>query len=224
MTFTLQDQKHPQGPSLWETLLQEYSQASVAAGAYAFATRAGIKALMDSEQFSQFIEEGTCHLVIGADDITDLTALAELKERVARYEGHLTIQMFVHGGTRVFHPKFCWFQRQGSGEADAGSEDAEDAVDAVSVGASAGIGTAPAGSIVVGSGNLTAGGLARNWEAFVHQDLTQEELDQVKAQWTTWLEDNQEYLHPLEDMGSLRKVRANSKFWDRVKAFLKGVD
>jgi len=63
---------------------------------------------------------------------------------------NFSVSAFLHEGQRLFHPKFCWFK------------------------------TKSGGKLVIGSGNLTFGGLRNNWEAYSIVDLDADELSSLE--------------------------------------------
>jgi HKD family nuclease len=82
-------------------------------------------------------------------------------ERLAQLSGSRTALMarvLVHDRGGIFHPKLCWFVHGDRLR------------------------------LVVGSGNLTIGGLARNTEAFVATELSGGEASAAKAEIQVWLE------------------------------------
>lgn len=93
---------------------------------------------------------------------------------------NLKIRIFVHDQAVLFHPKFIWL------EEDEGLR------------------------LIVGSGNLTRGGLEANWEALTDSLLDGEEADAARNQIATWLADNRRLLFDPTDEQAIEAVRANA--------------
>jgi len=69
---------------------------------------------------------------------------------------HLSASVFLHDRNTIFHPKVCWFATNDGGVA------------------------------FVGSGNLTVGGLAGNWEAYAGIDLSFTDVTTLRTSWAEW--------------------------------------
>jgi hypothetical protein len=89
----------------------------------------------------------------------------------------------------IFHPKLCWFR-------------------------------APKHTIyVVGSGNLTPGGLRNNREGFTFSELGQRASKKLQNTWASWLKTNECRLFPLNhpDVLSRAKMNVNIKLKTHIK-------
>jgi hypothetical protein len=182
MTLRIQDPSFQESLSLHEALIEACNDAELGAGTFAFATLDGVKLFMEDTAFIEFISEGSFQVLVGMDAITDRRAVEKLCELNDQLDG-LNVTAFLHNGRNLFHPKLCWFRNpDGSGR------------------------------LVVGSGNLTIGGLRNNWEMFAVQKLTETETDSIERTWTNWLDCNQERIHPITDDAvnarAIRNVRA----------------
>src|SRR5205814_334851 len=105
-----------------------------------------------------FLGQHAFELIVGVDALTDANALQSLA-RLQTAFSNLTVSVFLNTYSgTLFHPKVCWF-RQARG-----------------------------GTLITGSGNLTEGGLSRNWEAFTVTRMDVRELDDVQRQWDRWKE------------------------------------
>ena len=175
----MQDPTIPYSYSLHEALLQACVGAESGGGAYAFVSQDGVKLLLGDEAFRSFVESGTFKLVVGIDEITNENALRKLRELRDMYRG-LDIVAFLHDVRgALFHPKFTWFKNRRGG------------------------------MLIVGSGNLTARGLRRNWEAFSTVQLDKREMKQIEADWDGWIAHQGRYLKSIDDEAVLEKARSN---------------
>lgn len=100
-------------------------------------------------------------------------------QRHAAEKPLLSVKAFVHDTSAIFHPKICWF-------------DADDGL-----------------HLIVGSSNLTRGGLQANWEAFTESILVDDEADAVRSEIAHWMESSAGSLLPLDDARVLEAVEAN---------------
>jgi hypothetical protein len=95
---------------------------------------------------------------------------------------NLSAQAFVHGSTSLFHPKLAWFRRPESLQ------------------------------LLIGSGNLTNGGLVNNWEAFTVTEYNDGEISPVEATISAWLDSHAGDLRDLDHEDVANAVAANKKF------------
>jgi hypothetical protein len=164
---------------LLEALL-DASKSSHAGGAiFAWTNRSGAKALLDDEVFREFLEEGTFDLVVGVDAITDPAALDLLTARSQELE-NLSVHVFEPDPTGLFHPKLAWFV--------ASDEKV---------------------TLIVGSANLTMGGLKNNWEAFVVDELAPPESSELLDQLNFWIDQNEHKLLDPDDEKILTHAEGN---------------
>jgi hypothetical protein len=132
------------------------------------------------------------------DAVTTVEALEFLREREQQLPG-LRVRAFLHTNARsLFHPKFALFA------------------------------SSDTGTLVAGSGNLTAAGLGRvepagsaagNWEAYTVTTLDQDQLNDTLKMWEAWRRDQeaQHRLRPLEDDDVLNKAIENARMgWTRT--------
>jgi hypothetical protein len=172
-----------QSPSVAGGLLEELlgaTKSSVKGGAiFAWTNRSGSTALLDDELFREFLDEGTFELVVGVDAITDPAALELLTARDGTL-GNLSVRVFEPDPTGLFHPKLAWFA------------DADENV-----------------TLIVGSANLTMGGLKNNWEAFVVSRLAAEESTLLLETLREWLEENEARLLAPDDPRILEYAERN---------------
>jgi HKD family nuclease len=123
------------------------SSAKCGSGAYAFVSKSGADLLFGDIEFEKLFDRGEYQLIVGIDQITNTATINRLVEYEEKYPS-LNINAFLHStNNSLFHPKISYFSMENG-----------------------------AGSLVIGSGNLTAGGLRKNREAFAVVDLSVQEL------------------------------------------------
>lgn len=166
--------------TLHEALIQSCSTSIQGKGAYAFATKSGIDILLRDSVFESLLDRGEYSLIVGIDEITNLASLETLSEiKVAN--PNLTVKAFDHNNRgSLFHPKLSYFKNQDQ-----------------------------SGTLIVGSGNLTLGGLRRNREAFSLLQLSVDELARVEQYWNAWLLQSNELLKDIDNADVIRKVTDN---------------
>lgn len=170
MTLRIQDPLFEESYLLHETLLNEASRSKSGAGAFAFASKDGIDLLFGDAAFSDFLSSGSFTLIVGLDSITNTAAINELRKLKSVYRPNLVVKAFINslpGST--FHPKFTWFEQEGSAVA------------------------------IVGSGNLTHGGLRNNREAYSVNELAPRDFDELKNYWGKWVAANIDNLRSIDD-------------------------
>ncbi len=92
---------------------------------------------------------------------------------------NLEVRAFLHDRKGLFHPKLCWFSH--------------------------GVGAV----VIVGSSNLTVGGLAANWEAFALVDVDEEQAVLLVQQWHRWIALNEPNLWPIDHEAVLARAALN---------------
>jgi hypothetical protein len=104
---------------------------------FAFASFHGVVGLTEDPAFQAYVHRGTFRLLVGLDAVTDRRALEHLQGADALHGPRFRVEVFKNGQPGLFHPKIIRsFMTGGSG------------------------------CVVVGSGNLTPGGLRGNIEAY----------------------------------------------------------
>lgn len=171
-------------------MLSVCSNAERGSGAYAFVSKSGADLLFGDIEFEKLLNRGEYQLIVGIDQITNTATINRLIEYEEKYPT-LNINAFLHStNNSLFHPKISYFSRENG-----------------------------TGSLVIGSGNLTAGGLRRNREAFAVVDLSIQELINLDAYWNDWVTQSACYLKPLEDQKVLARVAKNTfrtKAWNDI--------
>ena len=158
MALRIQDPTDPQSEYVIDALLDACKGAQAGGGAFAFMSSGGVRLFLKDSLFSVFIDQGSFELVVGVDAITNTAAVNEL---VAVQQEHPTLgaRVLIPSHPRsIFHPKFAWFDH-GNG-----------------------------GLLLAGSGNLTAGGLRWNIEAFSVEELDAAKMAAVRTRWDSFLQ------------------------------------
>lgn len=175
-----QDPSNLSSTSLLETLLSSFEGAKKIGAAFAFVSSAGVRLITNDESFRRHIQNQTMRVVVGMDAVTNRTAIDSLRA-VAEEFPNFQVQAFInHRPGAIFHPKFCWIQHSKGGR------------------------------VVTGSGNLTAGGLLRNWEAYYVADVESDRFEELATGWDTWLNHNRDNLRELDNADVIRAADRNS--------------
>lgn len=166
--------------TLHEALIQSCSTSIQGKGAYAFATRSGIEILLKDNVFESLLDRGEYSLIVGIDEITNLASIETLSV-IKAAKPNLTVKAFDHNNRgSLFHPKLSYFKNQDE-----------------------------SGTLIVGSGNLTLGGLRRNREAFSLLHLSVDELARIEQYWNAWLMQSNELLKDIDNADVIRKATDN---------------
>ncbi|SHE76469.1 hypothetical protein SAMN04487965_0604 [Microbulbifer donghaiensis] len=175
----IQDPIFTRSYSTHEALINTCSSSIAGYGAFAFASATGVELLFNDEVFDALLERGEYSLVLGIDEITNAACLESL-DRIQQRRPSLNVQAFLHDEPSLFHPKFSFFKNE------------EDL-----------------GSLIVGSGNLTLGGLRKNREGFAVIELEQDQTRAIESYWSSWLAESGDRLRPISDDLVIQKVRQN---------------
>ncbi len=133
----IQDPTHTGTTYLYEAILEAAERASAWRGLYAFATQDGVDHLIEDKVIHDLMGRGGgIDLVVGVDAVTNRATLERLQELEERHE-NFRPRVFWNEHRGLFHPKISDFALKDGGRV-----------------------------LVVGSGNLTPGGLMRNFEAY----------------------------------------------------------
>lgn len=176
----IQDPEWPDSRYLLEEILVAAKGASSGIGAFAFASAAGINLLLKDSAFVKFLSKAPFELIVGIDAITDTGALDALSANVALHRNLTTRVFFGSLPGSTFHPKMCWFRQSSRG------------------------------TCLVGSGNLTSGGLRGNYEAFSVSTLSRNEMRKSDELWQSWLLFHASKLLPLDDPKVRKKAKENA--------------
>jgi len=135
--FCIQDPTDPETHYLYEAIIGAAAEATTWRGIYAFATRGGVDQLIEDPIVHDFMHRGgAIDLIVGIDAVTNRQTLERMLELETR---HPTFRprVFWHSTRGLFHPKISHF-----GYPDGRKK------------------------LIVGSGNLTPGGLMHNFEGY----------------------------------------------------------
>lgn len=176
----IQDPFFSDSYTLHEALIQTCSSSIQGKGAYAFASKGGIEILFKDNVFDSLLERGEYYLIVGIDEITNPASLEALS-LIKTLRPNLIVKAFDHDNIgSLFHPKMSYFKNQDG-----------------------------TGVLIVGSGNLTVGGLRRNREAYGLFQLSVEELQRIEQYWDAWLLQSNDFLKEIDNPDVIRKVREN---------------
>jgi len=166
---------------LLETLLEACDGAESGGSVFAWCNRGGIEGLLHDSVFKEFFKRGGSYrLIVGVDSITDEDALIELKS-LADLHGGFRPGVLLHAQSgSMFHPKFSWF---------TSGDDLK---------------------TVVGSGNMTLGGLRKNWEVSVFSEFNGVEAASQLGDIESYLTQLDPYVVPVDHPAALARARKNS--------------
>ncbi len=135
--FCIQDQADPETHYLYEAIIGAATEATTWHGMYAFATRGGVDQLIEDPVIHDFMSRGgSIDLIVGIDAVTNRQTLERMQELEARHMAFRP-RVFWNSTGGIFHPKISHF-----GYPDGRKK------------------------LIVGSGNLTPGGLMHNFEGY----------------------------------------------------------
>lgn len=137
LRFCIQDPTHPETTYLYEAIIAAAVDATSWRGVYAFASRDGVDHLIEDAVVHDFMRAGgETDLLVGIDAVTNRPTLERLRE-LGRRNTQFRPRVFWNETHGLFHPKLSDFQY-----ADGHR------------------------TLIVGSGNLTPGGLMNNFEGY----------------------------------------------------------
>ena len=137
IAFCIQDPSRTDTTYLYEAIIGAAQGASTWRGVFAFASRGGVNWLFDDPIIGQLIANGgEVDLLVGIDAVTNRQTLERLQE-LEQGNQHFRPRVFWNSIARLFHPKISDFTYPNGGR-----------------------------TLIVGSGNLTPGGLVNNVEAY----------------------------------------------------------
>ena len=174
--FHLQDPTNPETVYLFEALVEGFAKAKAARGIFAFASRNGVDALLMDETVRAFLSRGTFDLLVGLDAVTNRPTLERLQELQSEHP-RLQVRVFWNRTRGLFHPKIAHFQRSDGSH-----------------------------RIIVGSGNLTPGGLRKNYEAYSLMSVKRGEIAKLAA-WKTFLDHHSGDIRPIDEEALERASR-----------------
>ena len=150
--------------------------AESCSGLFAFASSAGVDCLIGDWAIQRFLRRSRMSLLVGIDAITNRHTLEHLRDLEQQHQ-HLSVQVFRNPTNALFHPKVARFEYPDGRR-----------------------------SMIVGSGNLTPGGLRSNFEAFsVMRAVADETLDVTS--WNRFFTDHVADIGPIDDAALERAAR-----------------
>lgn len=181
MTLHFQDPTDTESEYLIDTLLDACDGATRGAGAFAFISTGGVQLFMRDRRFAEFADGGSFDLVVGVDAITDIAAIREL-DAVRAELPSVGARVHIPAHPRsIFHPKFAWFEKLGGGV------------------------------LITGSGNMTAGGLRWNVEAFDVRTLDARGVRAIADKWDEFKARSAESLFETDDAMVLTRLQRNAE-------------
>lgn len=180
----VQDPTDPATTYLYETIVNVVQDAVEWRGVYAFASQGGVDKLISDDAVTAFFRRGgTASLIVGIDAITNRAALEQLAQYASKYATFIP-SVFWTPTNGLFHPKLSHFRHADGHE-----------------------------TLVIGSGNLTPGGLISNFEAYsVISSAPGETLDTIGLD--SFLERHGSIIRPIDEDAL---VRASLNFIQKVK-------
>ena len=137
IAFRIQDPTRTDTTYLFEAIVRAAQGAAIWRGVYAFASRDGVNWLFQDPVIAQLITSGgEVDLLVGLDAITNRPTLERLQE-LEQGNQRFRPRVFWNDVFSLFHPKISEFTYPDGGR-----------------------------TLIVGSGNLTPGGLMNNLEAY----------------------------------------------------------
>ena len=152
LSVCIQDPTHTDTTYLYEAILAAAERATEWRGLYAFATRDGVDHLIEDKIVHDLMGSGgSIDLVVGVDAVTNRATLERMQELEQRHV-NFRPRVFWNEGHGLFHPKVSDFVLANGGRI-----------------------------LIIGSGNLTPGGLVRNFEAYTVITADQEDEIDIGA-------------------------------------------
>ena len=135
--FHIQDPYHTETTYLYEAIIEATADAALWRGVYAFASRDGVVHLFEDPAVEKFMQNGgEIDLLVGLDAVTNRTTLERLQE-LEQKNNQFRPKVFWNETGGLFHPKLSEFKYTNGSR-----------------------------KLIVGSGNLTPGGLMTNYEGY----------------------------------------------------------
>ena len=166
--FHLQDPTRSDPVYLLEAILDASRGAVSCMGMFAFASRSGVDSLVVDPEIKGFLRNSAMSLVVGIDAVTNRDALVRLQE-LEQANKRLSVRVFWNPTGGLFHPKVARFEYPDGGQ-----------------------------SMIVGSGNLTLGGLRQHFEAFSVMRVTADEYLDTSS-LDRFLADHRTNLRPIDN-------------------------
>jgi hypothetical protein len=178
--FHLQDPSNPKTIYLYEAIIQQLMNKKLVAwhGIYAFATGEAVRTiLVDDPIGSSVVAKEEVNILVGLDAITNVSALETLSELERKFKT-FTARVFMNPYSGLFHPKLSLFRYK----------------DGALV-------------LIVGSGNLTSGGLRKNIEAYTIIYAEEGEIDGL-SEWRDFFDRQAKYILEINE-DAIEKAKKN---------------
>jgi len=176
----IQDSNFGDSYSFHELIVSTFQTSIDGIGMYSFASSAGVNLLFNDTGVLGFLSNYEYYLLVGTDSITNEKSIESLEKLTGSLSG-LKVKAYLNDQSNLFHPKFSLFQ----------SEDNN-------------------GTLLIGSNNLTTGGLRKNIEALGSIKLSEEEFIRNKAYLDSWLEHSNSKILDITDPKILDRVKLNN--------------
>lgn len=188
--FRVQDPTHPRRSTLFDTLIELAQLRQVSSGRmfFGFLTGSGLDALMAVPEVAKVFNTARLHVIVGLDAVTDRAGLQRLLE-ITEVNPELSAMVIKNPTGSLIHPKLMIL------EYEDGS-----------------------GVVVVGSNNMSAGGLTGNVEAYSLLHWEPEgspdfsDLDRFIDRW-------QSNMSPI-DADAMERAEQNERRYRRIKRAL----
>ena len=163
-----QDPASPDTVYLLEAIINASQGAASCSGIFAFASRGGVDSLIGDPDIQNFLHQSPMSLLVGIDAVTTRGTLVRLKELEEEIE-RLDVRVFWNRTGALFHPKVARFEYPDGRR-----------------------------TMIIGSGNLTPGGLHQNFEAFSVVRSRADETFDVTS-WDRFLIEHDEDLRTIDE-------------------------
>jgi HKD family nuclease len=174
-----------QNPNNEDSLLLQESLLEAAStsssGGGAFAwATAGGLDLLFTDVFLEFARRSDFLLAVGIHSVTTPTALKKMSQ-INEATGRPVLNVFMpNNESNLFHPKYTWFKQPHGGV------------------------------LIIGSGNLTLGGLRDNWEAYATVPLNRDGIMRVRSTFNNWISDNATNLVRPDNQKAIQRAKQNT--------------
>ena len=174
IAFCIQDPTRHDTTYLYEAIIRAAQGAAKWRGMYAFATGDGVNCLFQDPVVEQLINRGAdVDLLVGLDAVTNRRALERLQE-LEQVNSGFKPRVFWNDIASLFHPKISDFIYPNGGR-----------------------------TLIVGSGNLTPGGLRYNFEAYTTISAERDEELDVSA-LDEFMQRHSEAIREIDDQALTR--------------------
>lgn len=186
MAFDLCFQGPDEGGTILLELLADAARSSDGGIAvFSFASVGGVRLLFGDPDFGDFLLRGEFRLIVGVDAVTTPDVLTMLADETQSRPGLRTNVFLHHRKAALFHPKVSWFY------------------------------STKASRAIVGSGNLTRGGLLNNWEAFIDAKARSKGTKRISSTWDRWLRTYEHNLRLPNDAEAISRAENNKGMRER---------